>query len=324
MIIRLATTVASALLMMSTATHAAQLRIYESASEKSPLVAKIQPGTKLIQIYQTQDNKWLKVGDPRDGRVGWVEATKLGMSKSTTLEKQAQNGQTFTTPQPFPAEAKISKSANASTRKLTVQAHTTNAATLHLATQPNTNTTPRLNAFQAIKPNFAQHPLAPKLKEPQPQTFRQSFNRQTVDPRLQKAQIESFQYEGSENLSQDQVRQMFRQLRFQQIQVEAAVQQLFTEMTTSQLRTFAVPRQFFDSNFDGPRPPSFQQQSMNQQFNPSNQAYVIVPEQPREQQHQNKRHWLSLQKQNQKRHNVFNTTSRHTRPTGNQNTQPSV
>lgn len=321
MITRVATALASAMLMISTAAQAAPLKIYESASTKSPLVAKVQPGTKLIQIYQTKDNKWLKVGDPRDGRVGWVEANTLDNNTPNTTN----NHNSFATK---PSNSQPQTAANKNhrqpyrTNNFQQNANSVQQEFAQLR-QQSENAQQQVNQFQHHLNHQRQTPQQFQQQQQQPQMFHQSWTERSNTPN-QGQRFQSFQYQGTENLNQDQVREMFRQLRMQQIHVEAAVQALFHDMTSFQMRAFN-PQQFFGDDFDGPARTYPQQQSMNQQFG-TNQAYMIVPEQKQPQAQQQKkpeqqRHWQRTSQNNQhKRHNVFNT-SRQTRPS-NKHTRP--
>lgn len=51
------------------------LNIHEEASEKAKVVFEVQAGDKLIPIIK--HGEWLKVANPKDGKVGWVKVADL-------------------------------------------------------------------------------------------------------------------------------------------------------------------------------------------------------------------------------------------------------
>lgn len=51
------------------AEHSAKIKLYAEDSDKK-VIDTLSPNTHLIKIYQKGD--WIKVGNPKDGAVGWV------------------------------------------------------------------------------------------------------------------------------------------------------------------------------------------------------------------------------------------------------------
>lgn len=56
---------------------AKEVNLYENADATSKVVGKIDAAKGLVPIFTKPDGTWLKVGDPRNGNVGWVKASDL-------------------------------------------------------------------------------------------------------------------------------------------------------------------------------------------------------------------------------------------------------
>lgn len=57
-----------------------QVSIFEKASTRSKIVQKINPFTHLVPFFSKDG--WVKVGDPKNGKVGWVNLAQLKKSRS--------------------------------------------------------------------------------------------------------------------------------------------------------------------------------------------------------------------------------------------------
>jgi hypothetical protein len=63
-------TIAATTQSVSQPTNKAEVIIYQSPQTNSTVVEKINPGERLVGIFNQGD--WIKVGDPRNGQTGWV------------------------------------------------------------------------------------------------------------------------------------------------------------------------------------------------------------------------------------------------------------
>lgn len=68
---------------------ASNLKLYSKPDAKSSVVTEVQSGDELIAIYNPEQSNWIKVADPRNGKVGWVQKVKLNVP--TTSKGLASN-----------------------------------------------------------------------------------------------------------------------------------------------------------------------------------------------------------------------------------------
>lgn len=106
---------------------AADINLYDQPKADAKTVGKIDPAIGIIPIFSSNDGVWLKVGDPRNGNVGWVKNADLssqnGINTSYTFSQKIVNdGKTITSPtlQIGPA-AKLTPEQAAAMRKLEQQ-----------------------------------------------------------------------------------------------------------------------------------------------------------------------------------------------------------
>ncbi|MDR1057111.1 MAG: SH3 domain-containing protein [Coxiellaceae bacterium] len=64
-------------IVLSTVTRAVTLNIYERPETNSKVVASLTKGKQLIPIFYTDKKDWVKVANPQNGDVGWVQVNKL-------------------------------------------------------------------------------------------------------------------------------------------------------------------------------------------------------------------------------------------------------
>lgn len=73
--------------------NADALKILEKPDIHAKVVETIQPGQPLIRIFESDHGQWLKVANPTNGQVGWVEAkafevTPEGLANSFSFMSQ--------------------------------------------------------------------------------------------------------------------------------------------------------------------------------------------------------------------------------------------
>ena len=82
---------------------AANINLYDQPKADAKMVGKIDPAIGVIPIFSSTDGRWLKVGDPRNGNVGWIKNADLssenGINTSYTFSQKIMNdGKTITSP----------------------------------------------------------------------------------------------------------------------------------------------------------------------------------------------------------------------------------
>ncbi|MHB1221068.1 MAG: hypothetical protein ACYC0J_03650 [Gammaproteobacteria bacterium] len=82
---------------------AADINLYDQPKTDAKAIAKIDPAIGIIPIFSSKDGVWLKVGDPRNGNVGWIKNADLssqnGINSSYTFSQKIVNdGKTVTSP----------------------------------------------------------------------------------------------------------------------------------------------------------------------------------------------------------------------------------
>lgn len=63
------------LVLVFSVNQVSALNVYEQANDKTNVVFEAKPGDRLISIIN--QDQWLKVGSPKDGKVGWVKIVDL-------------------------------------------------------------------------------------------------------------------------------------------------------------------------------------------------------------------------------------------------------
>lgn len=78
---------------------AKNINLYDQPQTASKVVGTIDTSSGIISIYSPEKSEWMKVGDPKNGNVGWVKKTDLGDTKINfniiTNGKGGQNYQVF-------------------------------------------------------------------------------------------------------------------------------------------------------------------------------------------------------------------------------------
>jgi hypothetical protein len=65
------------MLVATTIVHAKIINLYEQPKADSKQIGSIDSAVGMISIFTTSDGNWIKVGDPRNGNVGWIKSVDL-------------------------------------------------------------------------------------------------------------------------------------------------------------------------------------------------------------------------------------------------------
>lgn len=111
---------ASAALTFPLGVFAAEIPLYDQPNAGAKVVGNIDTSVGVIPIYTPTNSEWVKVGDPRNGNVGWLKSADLskamGSSNGVTFSQkiindgkgqnsyQVQYGQTQQSPNTQPGQ----------------------------------------------------------------------------------------------------------------------------------------------------------------------------------------------------------------------------
>lgn len=70
---------------LSTASLANDINLYDQPTAGSKVVGTIDISTGIIPIYTPKGSDWIKIGDPRNGNVGWVKSSDISNGGSTSF-----------------------------------------------------------------------------------------------------------------------------------------------------------------------------------------------------------------------------------------------
>lgn len=76
---------------------ASTITLYKEANKKSGAVKSVSNLRGLIPIFRPKAGDWVKVGDPVDGAVGWVNLAALGTPKPVHSVSESYTTTTITT-----------------------------------------------------------------------------------------------------------------------------------------------------------------------------------------------------------------------------------
>jgi hypothetical protein len=65
------------LMTISTLAFAATINLYEKPDSASKIITTIKTGDRLIPIFYTEKKDWVKIANPKNGDVGWAQASEL-------------------------------------------------------------------------------------------------------------------------------------------------------------------------------------------------------------------------------------------------------
>ena len=66
-------------LLSFTISYAKQITLYDQPATNAKKIGIINAETGLIPIFNDKTNTWVKVGDPSNGNVGWIQSSDLAM-----------------------------------------------------------------------------------------------------------------------------------------------------------------------------------------------------------------------------------------------------
>jgi SH3-like domain-containing protein len=64
-------------LLAASVSFAKNINLYEQPKTDAKVVATIDPAQGIVPIYTPDKSEWVKIGDPRNGNVGWVKSSDL-------------------------------------------------------------------------------------------------------------------------------------------------------------------------------------------------------------------------------------------------------
>lgn len=70
---------------LSVNVFAKTINLYEQPKTDAKVVSSVDLSAGIIPIYTPKEGKWVKVADPRNGNVGWVQSSDLSSGASSTF-----------------------------------------------------------------------------------------------------------------------------------------------------------------------------------------------------------------------------------------------
>lgn len=91
------------LFLITSNSFAKSISLYDEPKTDAKIVGTIDPSQGIIPIYTPKDGGWVKVGNPKNGNVGWVKSSDLaqagtsasGFSFSQEVEKTGNGPETY-------------------------------------------------------------------------------------------------------------------------------------------------------------------------------------------------------------------------------------
>jgi hypothetical protein len=65
-------------LSATTISLAKSINLYDQPKTDSKIVGSIDASSSMVPIFTTPTGDWIKIGDPKNGNVGWVKVSELG------------------------------------------------------------------------------------------------------------------------------------------------------------------------------------------------------------------------------------------------------
>lgn len=86
----------SVLFLASFSVYAKEIPMFDQPVADAKETGKIDLAAGIIPIFSSKDGKWMKVGDPRNGNVGWIKSSDVNDSNSkmtfTYTQRVIDNG----------------------------------------------------------------------------------------------------------------------------------------------------------------------------------------------------------------------------------------
>lgn len=70
---------------------AKNINLYDQPKSDAKVVGSVDPELGIIPIFTPKNKDWIKVGDPRNGNVGWVKSSDLNSTGKITFTQQIIN-----------------------------------------------------------------------------------------------------------------------------------------------------------------------------------------------------------------------------------------
>lgn len=64
---------------------AKEINLYDQPQDKAKVVGTVDLATGIIPIFTPKNGDWMKVGDPRNGNVGWIKSSDLNNGGGATF-----------------------------------------------------------------------------------------------------------------------------------------------------------------------------------------------------------------------------------------------
>ncbi len=74
----------SLLLLVPALSFAAEISIYETPDANAKVIGKIDPANGIVPIFSSNDGKWMKIGNPKNGDVGWAKSDDINSGDVNT------------------------------------------------------------------------------------------------------------------------------------------------------------------------------------------------------------------------------------------------
>lgn len=72
-------------LLISLSALAKTINLYEQPNQAAKIVGTIDPSSGVIPIFTPKGSKWIKIGDPSNGNVGWIKSSDISKGSSTSF-----------------------------------------------------------------------------------------------------------------------------------------------------------------------------------------------------------------------------------------------
>lgn len=69
--------IAVGLVLTSFSAFAKEISLYDQPNNNAKVVGTVDPATGIVPIFSPKPGDWIKIGDPRNGNVGWIKSTEL-------------------------------------------------------------------------------------------------------------------------------------------------------------------------------------------------------------------------------------------------------
>lgn len=80
--------IALSALFMAGQVNAATINLYQDPKTNAPVVGQIDPAKGIMPIFTPQGSTWVKVADPSNGNVGWIQQKDLNLPSGTSMSIQ--------------------------------------------------------------------------------------------------------------------------------------------------------------------------------------------------------------------------------------------